>query len=230
MSNFKRYDYIIALMVLAVFVFITIIGFFFHNIFINFQINKVEDCQKQIVELNNIILIQKKEPMDILTIDIKKYISGNYPTIPSILSEEMAKQIVRLSFEEKISPELIVAIIQVESSFNPMAISNKNARGLMQVMPMWAKEFKLKKVCELHNIDTGIRIGIKVLKIHIQEQNGDLSEGLYYYVNKDRSYVENVYKAMGEFVLFLNRNKGDVDDSNDTTINRDTGIDKINKG
>lgn len=186
----------------------------------------IEYKNNTIKNLTQRITIKEKE----LTINIKKYIKHNYPTTPNILAKEIANQISKLSLEENIAPELIVGIIQVESSFNPMAISKKNARGLMQVMPMWAKEFKLKNVCDLHNIETGIRIGIKVLKIHIQEQNGDLSQGLYYYVNKDKSYVERVYKAMGLFVFKNEINKGEIDDFNNTTINRDTRIVKTNKG
>jgi soluble lytic murein transglycosylase-like protein len=96
----------------------------------------------------------------------------------------------------------VVGIMQVESAFNPMAISNKNARGLMQVMPEWVKYFELNKVCDLHDIEIGILTGIKVLKIHIEEEGGDVSEGLYKYVNKDRNYVNKVYSAVGKFVMF----------------------------
>ncbi len=87
-------------------------------------------------------------------------------------------------------------------NFNPSAISKVNARGLMQVMPEWAKKFDLKKVTDLHDINTGIDSGIKVLKIHIQEQKGSIKKGLYYYVGKDKRYSGKVYEAMGRFVAF----------------------------
>jgi len=141
------------------------------------------------------------------------------------LYNEIALQIATISQKENVSPELVVGITQVESSFNPMAISSKNARGLMQVMPMWVKHFKLNKVCDLHNVDVGISIGIKVLKVHIEEEGGDISKGLYKYVNKDRSYVKKVYTAMGKFVIFrtIVDNKGEMDDTNSTTAEADSG-------
>jgi cyclophilin family peptidyl-prolyl cis-trans isomerase len=36
----------------------------------------------------------------------------------------------------------------------------------------------------------------------MEEGGGKISEGLYLYVNKDKAYVDNVYKAMGQFVAF----------------------------
>lgn len=130
------------------------------------------------------------------------YIKNKYPTIPDILIRETAKQIIIISMNEHISPELLMGIIEVESSFNPMAISSKNARGLMQVMPEWTKYFKLKTVCELHNVKTGILIGTKVFKIHLKEQDGDIQKALYCYVNKDKTYVDKIYNSVGRFIIF----------------------------
>jgi cell division protein FtsB len=186
--------------------------------------NANESCSE---ELNNLKqTISDRAPDEILFDDIARYINTNFPTIPNILCTEIAVQIATLSRQENVAPELVVGIIQVESSFNPMAISSKNARGLMQVMPMWAKHFKYDKVCSLHNVNIGILTGIKVLKIHIEEEDGDISEGLYKYVNKDRSYVERVYNAMGKFVMFrglIADKKGGVDDTNGSTAEAYSG-------
>ena len=101
------------------------------------------------------------------------------------------------------SPELIVGMIQVESSFNPMAVSSKHARGLMQVMPEWIKKLdNISDANDLHDIDKNIDAGIQVLLIHIEEADGSLSKGLYHYVGKSKSYVDNVYQAMGQFIAF----------------------------
>lgn len=43
-----------------------------------------------------------------------------------------------------IDPGLVMAVIQAESSFNPSALSNKNAQGLMQLIPATAKRFGVK--------------------------------------------------------------------------------------
>lgn len=151
-----------------------------------------------------------KDNDDLLKRDIFLYIDKKFQIIPRTVALDIAEQVLKFSKKETISPELIVGIIEVESSFNPMAISSKNARGLMQVMPEWAPKFGLKKVSDLHDIDTNIHNGIKVLKIHIEEGNGSISKGLYYYVGKSDSYASKVYEAMGKFVAF--RSTVDDDD------------------
>src|SRR5689334_4968308 len=43
-----------------------------------------------------------------------------------------------------VSPELVDSVIQVESNYNPYAISPKGAQGLMQLMPQTARRFGVK--------------------------------------------------------------------------------------
>lgn len=54
--------------------------------------------------------------------------------------QDLALFIVLKSREFRLSPYLVVSLIQVESSFDPNAVSPKGAVGLMQLMPATAKE------------------------------------------------------------------------------------------
>lgn len=147
-----------------------------------------------------------KNQDDLLKRDIEIYIKTTFPKVPKVVARATAFHIVDLSKKYYVSPELVLGIIKVESSFNPMAIGPRTkygfARGLMQVMPEWCKKFNIKSKHDLHDIDIGIESGIKVFLIHVKEGKGDISTGLYLYVNKDKSYVSNVYAAMGKFVAF----------------------------
>jgi len=179
---------------------------------------ELQYCREDMMELKS-RLEGIKNNTDLLKRDIFLYIDKKFQIVPQSVALYIADKILSISKKEKISPELIMAIIQVESGFNPMAISKANARGLMQVMPEWAPKFNLKRVSDLHDIDTGIEIGVKVLNIHIDEAKGNISKGLYYYVGKSDTYSGKVYEAIGKFVSFrstvddekplINKNKSD---------------------
>jgi len=55
----------------------------------------------------------------------------------------LTSHIDEVSQQYRIDPKLIQAIIQVESKFNPQAVSPKGAQGLMQLMPQTARDFQV---------------------------------------------------------------------------------------
>lgn len=89
--------------------------------------------------------------------------------------------IVRYSREHNIDPLLIAAVINVESNYNKDAISNKNAKGLMQISPQtgsWgSRELGLVGYTEelLFDPQTNIRIGAWYINKLMNEFEGDLN-------------------------------------------------------
>lgn len=68
------------------------------------------------------------------------------PVINKSKSLSGIKAIINEAAERyKLSPLLIESIIKVESNYNPRAVSNKGAMGLMQLMPSTAREIGVKK-------------------------------------------------------------------------------------
>ena len=67
--------------------------------------------------------------------------------------------------------ELVYAVIQVESGWNPYAVSNKGAAGLMQLMPETAARFGVR---DRFDIDDNIRGGVTYLAWLIRLFKGDL--------------------------------------------------------
>lgn len=68
------------------------------------------------------------------------------PFVPSTAAEQMVAELVfRLAPEYRISPQFALAVIRVESNFNPQAVSPKNAQGLMQLIPETSMRFRVKK-------------------------------------------------------------------------------------
>ena len=74
-------------------------------------------------------------------------------------------------------PELILAVIEVESNFDRYAISVAGARGLMQIMPFWKDEIGRPGDNLLH-IDTNLRYGCTILRFYYNKENGDLQRAL----------------------------------------------------
>ncbi|MGE0641327.1 MAG: lytic transglycosylase domain-containing protein [Thermoanaerobaculia bacterium] len=58
-------------------------------------------------------------------------------------SDEIATAIVRHATDRELDPRLVQALVQVESGYNPRALSNKGAMGLMQLMPGTARDLKV---------------------------------------------------------------------------------------
>jgi soluble lytic murein transglycosylase-like protein len=73
--------------------------------------------------------------------------------------------ILETSERYEVDPAWIKAIIMVESSYNAQAVSDKGARGLMQLMPATARELGVKDSFDPErNIDGGVRYYRKLLR------------------------------------------------------------------
>ena len=58
----------------------------------------------------------------------------------------------------QVSPDLVKAMIRVESNFNPEAVSNKGCKGLMQLLPDTAKRFGVKNIFDpTENLEGGVK-------------------------------------------------------------------------
>ena len=77
----------------------------------------------------------------------------------------------------ELPPELILAVIEVESNFDRYAISVAGAIGLMQIMPFWLEEIGRPEDNLLH-IDTNLRYGCTILRYYYDKEKGDLRRAL----------------------------------------------------
>jgi transglycosylase-like protein with SLT domain len=72
--------------------------------------------------------------------------------------EEYSELINTISQRHGVDPELVKAVIQVESNYNDRAVSHKGACGLMQLMPATAARYGVQSIFEpAQNIDGGVR-------------------------------------------------------------------------
>jgi soluble lytic murein transglycosylase-like protein len=89
---------------------------------------------------------------------------------------------------------VVRAIIQTESAFNPLALSRKGAIGLMQLMPMTARELGVNPFVPEQNIEGGVRYFSQLLRMF-----GGIELALVAY-NGGPGYAQRY--ARGQVVLY----------------------------
>ena len=90
---------------------------------------------------------------------------------PAVLREHAASWVEHYSRAYQVPVELVEAVIEVESSWDPHAVSPKGAVGLMQLMPRTAIRFG---VWNRFRIEENIRGGVAYLAWLIDTFRGDL--------------------------------------------------------
>jgi soluble lytic murein transglycosylase-like protein len=80
-----------------------------------------------------------------------------------------------------VEPELVLAVIDVESDFDRFAISSATALGLMQVMPFWVPELGYEDKNQLFDVEINVLLGCRILKYYLDMERGDLVKGLARY-------------------------------------------------
>jgi soluble lytic murein transglycosylase-like protein len=76
-----------------------------------------------------------------------------------------------------LDPQLVLGLIEVESSFNKYAVSKTGARGYMQVMPFWVKEIGTRGQ-NLFHLRVNLRYGCTILRYYLDIEKGNLFRAL----------------------------------------------------
>lgn len=96
------------------------------------------------------------------------------PPVPTVTSapKGIAKLVERIAPQYQVHPQLALLIMKAESGFDPRAVSEKNAQGLMQLIPQTAKRFNVKKPFDP---EQNIRGGLAYLRWLLAYFEGDLA-------------------------------------------------------
>jgi soluble lytic murein transglycosylase-like protein len=79
-----------------------------------------------------------------------------------------------------IPPELVLAVMDVESRFDRYAVSSAGAVGLMQVMPFWPNELGMTN-SQLIRIPENVRMGTTILGYYLRKERGNYQRALQRY-------------------------------------------------
>tara|TARA_Y100001938_G_scaffold149831_1_gene238180 strand:- start:643 stop:1092 length:450 start_codon:yes stop_codon:yes gene_type:complete len=98
-----------------------------------------------------------------------------FTSVQEHMIEKLTPIVVEESIANGLEPELVAAVIQVESSWYPKAESEAGACGLMQVIPKWnpKPDGTLYTCDELKDPATNIKAGTAALARWMQRASGD---------------------------------------------------------
>lgn len=114
---------------------------------------------------------------------------------------------------KELDPLLIIAVIGIESGFNPFAQSVMGAQGLMQVIPRYHRDKLPPETPPTAFLDpvSNVRVGAQVLHEAIRRQGG-LIEGLQYYAgatdDPERGYSARVIAEKQRLEMAVRTRKG----------------------
>ena len=155
-----------------------------------------EELRELLIEaINNSDSFQDRFDAEVWLVDmsnrLEPYVADNQQRI------KLLKQIHYEATRANLRPELVLAVIEIESRFDRFAISSAGALGLMQVMPFWLKEIG-RPDDNLFDIHTNLRMGCTILRYYMDKEKGDLTHALARYNGSlySHRYTTKVYRAL----------------------------------
>ncbi|NJK90283.1 MAG: lytic transglycosylase domain-containing protein [Myxococcales bacterium] len=127
---------------------------------------------EEIMRLRGYVTSRTSEDVLFLKIMVAK------PRLEVEVAREIARHVKTYATLYEQDPDLVLAMIDVESDFNPQIVSYMGATGLMQVMPQWRKVLAIQE--ELTDIETSIKYGLQILGFY-REMYKDLEVALTAY-------------------------------------------------
>jgi soluble lytic murein transglycosylase-like protein len=117
-----------------------------------------------------------------------------------------------IALRHSVNPQLVAALIHVESAFNPRAVSRKGAYGLMQILPETGRRFGVNRKRDLLDPAKNLEAGVKYLRWLTDRFGGNVHKILAAYnagegavdrfdgippYRETQSYVQKIFGLLG---------------------------------
>lgn len=141
--------------------------------------DRLGEAHERVLQLNAEKLVQQNKADHLELLEFKSAtFQKKFPDFSRIVDVAFRKA-RRYGF----NPNLVLSVIQVESAFNPLAVSAAGAYGLMQVRyEVWKDELRIDKA-RITDVDYNIDLGLRILKQYRDIAGGDLRRALFLYNN-----------------------------------------------
>ena len=173
----------------------------------------LENGGSMTVPLLNVIRILDDEIVE--SVEVSELPSSNpswsFTEGQTVPDTPFGELIFDVSKKRGLNPEIVAAVVQVESSFRAEVVSAKGARGLMQLMPATAERFGVA-VEELGNPRRNLEAGTGYLDWLRRRFDGDLTLALAAYnagegsvdrydgvppYRETQNYLKKIYRLLG---------------------------------
>nr|WP_231489681.1 lytic transglycosylase domain-containing protein [Halomonas saliphila] len=134
----------------------------------------------------------------------RQWVSAMEPRLTRFVNDDVLRgELLQRIYHEArlagLAPEVVLAVIQVESAFRADAVSSAGAVGLMQIMPFWIRELG-RSADDLMDPWLNLRYGCTILAHYLAVERGDLTRALARYNGSlgETWYPERVMRALTE--------------------------------
>ncbi len=148
--------------------------------------------------------VNERGDVDAADMDARAWVRAMTSRVqPRFADEASARRFLALvryeAMRSGLDPQLVLAVVDVESHFRKYAVSRSGARGLMQVMPFWVKEIGAPGT-DLFHERTNLRYGCTILRHYLDRERGNLANALGRYNGSlgQPDYPNRVLKAWRE--------------------------------
>lgn len=123
----------------------------------------------------------KEVPADLLATSLPPDLPYTTPQLPPLSLKQIYALVERLADQYLIERALAHAVVFAESKYDPFAVSNAGAIGLMQVMPSTASDYGVTAATDLFDPEINLNTGMRHLRRLLDKYDGNVGHAVMAY-------------------------------------------------